>query len=182
MYTQSNINSALSTLKKGQFGIYVVAKTSCDNKLCASGKHYKGRIEKMTIIENVRLGCSYQGMVESKADTDFTPQPMKGFRWVSYPYIKESLKSGSWYLNVCYRPSDKRTVIKSYYLLDGQVATKEQIADFEQYFYATKRAMSSTQIAVGVAQQDETRVLSYIIEGIAYIGTSKNDAYKAYEG
>ena len=171
----------LSTLIKGQFGIFLVAKTNCDKKLNADGKHYRGRIKKVTLIENPKLGCSYEGMVQSKATTNFTPQPLKGFRWVSFPYIKESLKSGSWYLNVCYRPCDQRTKIKSYYLLDDKLATKEQVKDFEQYFYATKKSMPSTQIAAGVAPQNKTNVLTYIIDGIEYLGESKADAYKAYE-
>ena len=174
------IQSAIKTLIKGQFGIFLVVKSSCDKKLKKSGSHYLGRIEKVTMLSNAKVGASYKGMVQAKADEKFTPQPLKGMHWVLYPFIKESDKSGKQYLCVNYRKCDARTAFKSYYLLDGKLATKEQIDEFKAYFYAEKKEQPQTQVAVGVSEEEMTSVVNYCIDDIEYFGNSKNDALKIF--
>lgn len=173
------ISSKVANIIKGQFGIYVVVKASCDKKLLKGGAHYMGRIEKVTMINNARLGVSYKGMVETKASKEFTPQPLRGFTWLVYPFFKQADKSGKIYLNINYRQCDARTSFKSVYLLDGRVATDDEVNDFTQYFKGNS-SQPKTQIAVGVSAADATSVVTYDIDGVSYVGTSKEDAIKVF--
>lgn len=170
---------------KGRLGTYLVATTSCDNKLNAAGKAlYAGRLTKVTLAKNVRLGCEYGNLVNIKAGSnDFTPSPLKGFVWVSYPFVKRSIKKGVDYLNINYRACDERTMFVSAYVLDNtKVLTTSEIAAIENtYFTKTGSHFSAKQAAAGVTDEHEqTKVLSYALDSLAYLGRSLEDAERVY--
>jgi hypothetical protein len=174
--------SVVDETRKGQLGICVVALTSCDNKLLASGRHYIGRIQKATIITNARLGVKYENMVSVKGDgSAFVPSKPNGMTWIEYPYFKQADRSGKIYLSINYRECDERTKFKSVYLLDGEVATDEDVERFEAYFKGGS-SYSKKQAAAGVVNEHEqTKVVQYDVNDIAYIGTDKKAAEDRFE-
>ena len=178
------VNEVVKSAHKGQLGVYLVAVVSCDSKFLASGRSYLGRVFKVTRVDNARVGCTYQGMVSPKmADGEtFVPTAPKGMFWLDYPFFKQGIKSGKKFLSLCYRPSDERTKFVSEYIIDGHKATDAEVALMEQYMSKSSRNMSRTQAAVGVSVEDETRVVQYDVNDIAYIGFSKDDAIDEFEG
>ena len=179
MYTISDVTS----LGKGKLGINLVVLSSCDNKLNAAGKcFYAGRLQKATLVTNVRVGCEYANFVNAKSDNkDFVSAPLKGFEWVVYPFVKRAVKSGKEYLSVNYRECDVRTKFESVYLLDGQVLSSDDVKTIKSaYFYKSGR-YSAKQAAAGVSnEQEQTKVLSYALTDILYMGTSLADAREEY--
>jgi len=174
--------SVVDETRKGQLGICVVALTSCDNKLLAGGRHYIGRIHKATIITNARLGVKYENMVSAKGDGSvFTPSKPSGMTWIDFPYFKQADRSGKIYLSINYRECDERTKFKSVYLLDGDIATDEDVRRFKTYFKGGS-GYSKKQAAAGVVNEcEQTKVVQYDVNDIAYIGTDKKSAEETFE-
>lgn len=177
----ANSYNIISGLYKGQMGVYIVVKSSQDNKLLAGGRGYIGRIEKVTLVENARIGCSYEGKVNAMTDEKFVAQPRRGFTWQNYPIFEISNKKQEMYVTFNYRPCDERTKFKSFYLLDGHVASDDEVAEFKQYFTKSS-SYSKSQAAVGITNEcEQTKVVRYRISDIDYVGVNKREAYNIYE-
>lgn len=177
------IKSIVDGFKRGQLGIFLVSEVSCDNKFLSCGRRYIGRVSKVTMISNARLGVSYEGMVSAKCDgkVKFTPSKPSGMTWIDYPYFKQSDKSGKIYLSLNYRPCDERTKFESYYILDGHVATPAEVEDIEGCMKSSRSGYSAKQGAIGVADEcAQTRVVQYYVDDVHYIGRSKAEAVAAY--
>lgn len=177
------IKSIVDGFKRGQLGIFLVSEVSCDNKFLSCGRRYVGRVSKVTMISNARLGVSYEGMVSAKCDgkVKFTPSKPSGMTWIDYPYFKQSDKSGKIYLSLNYRPCDERTKFESYYILDGHVATPAEVEDIEGCMKSSRSGYSAKQGAIGVADEcAQTRVVQYYVDDVHYIGRSKAEAVAAY--
>jgi len=173
----------LDDTKKGQFGICVVALTSCDKKLLAGGRHYIGRIHKATIITNARLGARYESMINKKADegVNYIPQKPNGMTWIDYPYFKRADRSGEIYLSINYRECDERTKFESIYLLDGKVATSAEVERFKVYFKGGSSYSKKQSLAGVTDEREQTKVVQYNVNDIAYVGTNKSDAENIFE-
>ena len=179
----SEISQKVHSLKKGQFGVNVVASISCDKKFSSKFCPFIGRVQKVTLGTNIRL-VSYEGKVEAKKNSDipFAPTPLKGMRWIDYPYFKQSLKDDAVYLTIHYRPCDERTAFKSFYLLDGKVATAEQVREIEACMKSSK-SFSKKQESVGITDEDcQVKVVQYVVDGVQYLGTDKATATEIWEG
>ena len=177
------IKSIVDGFKRGQLGIFLVSEVSCDNKFLSCGRRYVGRVSKVTMISNARLGVSYEGMISAKCDgkVKFTPSKPSGMTWIDYPYFKQSDKSGKIYLSLNYRPCDERTKFESYYILDGHVATPAEVEDIEGCMKSSRSGYSAKQGAIGVADEcAQTRVVQYYVDDVHYIGRSKAEAVAAY--
>jgi hypothetical protein len=121
---------------------------------------------------------SYQGSVNAKSDDKFTPQPPKGFVFTQYPYFKKAIKSGIEYLTINFRDCDKNGYDEVFFL-DGAVVDKSVVAP---YLKAETHYAPRTQVAVGVTdEREQTKVVQYEIERIAYIGTNKAKAIEVFE-
>ena len=178
----ANSYNIINGLFKGQMGVYIVVRSSQDNKLLAGGRGYIGRIEKVTLVENARIGCSYEGKVNAMTDEKFVPQARRGFTWQNYPIFEISDKKQEMYVTFNYRPCDERTKFKSFYLLDGHLASDAEVAEFKQFFKKSS-SYSKTQAAAGITNEcEQTKVVRYRINDIDYVGVSKGDAYNVYEG
>ena len=179
-----DLENFLSAHKKATMGTCIVVNASEDNKLLAGGKHYLGRIRKATVWTNIKLGMSYGGGVNAKLDNGekFIPAPRKGFEWfgVGYPYTERSIKKQEIYLTLNYRNSDVKTECHSFYLLDGKVATEEEIKEFKKY-YSGSSSSSKKQSEAGIADADQTRVVRYKVEDILYLGYDSDTAKETFE-
>ena len=177
----ANSYNIINGLFNGQMGVYIVVSSSQDNKLLASGCNYIGRIQKVTLVENARIGCSYKGKVNAMTDEKFVPQARRGFTWQKYPIFEISDKKQEMYVTFNYRPCDARTKFKSFYVLDGHLATDNEVAEFKKYFKSSG-SYSKTQAAVGITDEcEQTKVVRYRINDIAYVGVNKGEAYNTYE-
>jgi len=172
-----NVKNVVNSFIAGQRGVCVVAMVSLDKKLATSHKDMVGRLAKVVCWTDRPL-VSYSGDVNAKSDEKFMPQPPKGFIFTQYPYFKQAIKTGIEYLTINFRGCDKNGY-DEVYLLDGMVTDKSNIAHYlkEEKHYAPK-----TQIAVGVTdEREQTKVVQYEIEKIAYIGTNKAKALEVFQ-
>ena len=172
-----NVKNVVNSFRAGQRGVCVVAMVSLDKKLAASHKDMVGRLAKVVCWTDRPL-VSYSGDVNAKSDEKFMPQPPKGFIFTQYPYFKQAIKTGIEYLTINFRGCDKNGY-DEVYLLDGMVTDKSNIA---RYLKEEKRYAPKTQIAVGVTDEmEQTKVVQYEIEKIAYIGTNKAKALEVFQ-
>jgi hypothetical protein len=98
--------------------------------------------------------------------------------FTQYPYFKRAIKSGIEYLTINFRGCDK-SGYNEVYFLDGAVVDKSVVEPYlkEERYYAPQ-----TQVAVGVTdEREQTKVVQYELERIAYIGTNKADALKVFD-
>ena len=172
-----NVKNVVNSFVGGQRGVCVVAFVSLDKKLDKSHKDMLGRICKVVCWTDRPL-VSYQGSVNAKSDDKFIPQPPKGFVFTQYPYFKKAIKSGIEYLTINFRDCDKNGYDEIFFL-DGVVVDKSVIAP---YLKAETHYAPRTQVAVGVTdEREQTKVVQYEIERIAYIGTNKAKAIEVFE-
>lgn len=176
-----DLQDFVASINKGQLGINIVVCMPCDNKLLASGRYLMGRVKKVTIITNARLGVKFESKVEAKGDgTKYNVEAPKGFTWVDFPFFKKSNKTGDIYLNLNYRQSDSQTRFESVYLLDDMLATSEEINEIESHMKKSS-SYSKKQAAYGITdEREQTKVVSYKADFIKYIGTDKEDAEQMY--
>ena len=180
MYTISDVTS----FGKGRLGINLVVLSSCDNKLTAAGQRiYAGRLQKATLVTNVRVGCEYSNFVNAKSDNNnFVSGGMKGFEWVVYPFVKRAVKSGKEYLSVNYRECDVRTKFESAFILDGHVLSSDDVKAIKDAYFRKSGSYSAKQAAAGVTdEREQTKVLSYALGDILYMGASLADAREEYK-
>ena len=177
VFGSANVKNVVSNFVGGQRGVCVVAWVSLDKKLA---KEYKGimdgRLCKVVAWYDRPL-VSYGGDVNAKSDVKFVPQAPKGFEYTNYPYFKKAIKSGIEYLSINFRGCDKHAY-EEVFFLDGAIITKEQAKAYlkEEKVYAPK-----TQIAVGVTDPNEqTKVVVYEVDKVAYIGTCKERAIEIF--
>lgn len=176
VFGAQNVKNVVNSFVGGQRGVCVVAIVSLDKKLNSASKHMIGRLNK-AICWTDRPLVSYSGDVNAKSDVKFVPQPPKGFVFTQYPYFKRAIKSGIEYLTINFRECDKSGYDEVYFL-DGSIVSKMQI---EQYLKEEKHYAPQTQIAVGVTdEREQTKVVQYELDRIAYIGTDKKRALEVF--
>ena len=172
-----NVKNVVNSFVGGQRGVCVVAIVSLDKKLDKTHKDMVGRINKVVCWTDRPL-VSYQGSVNAKSDDKFIPQAPKGFVFTQYPYFKRAIKSGIEYLTINFRDCDKNGYDEVFFL-DGVVVDKSVVAP---YLKAETHYAPRTQVAVGVTdEREQTKVVQYEIERIAYIGTNKAKAIEVFE-
>lgn len=172
-----NVKNVVNSFVGGQRGVCIVAMVSLDKKLNTTYKNMLGRINKVVCWTDRPL-VSYHGCVNAKATDKFIPQAPKGFVFTQYPYFKRAIKSGIEYLTINFRGCDKNGYNEVFFL-DGVVVDKSVVTP---YLKAEKHYAPNTQVAVGVTdEREQTHVVQYEIEKIAYIGTNKAKAIEIFE-
>ena len=177
IFGEQNVKNVVNNLVAAQRGVCVVAFVSCDSKLDKTHKDMVGRILKCVVWCDRPL-VSYGGNVNAKSDVAFVPKEKKGYTYTQYPYFAKANKSGIEYLIINYRECDKATYDETYFI-DGVEVTKDVA---KSYFKEEKHYAPQTQIAVGVTNpKEQTKVVQYQIENVAYIGTCKEDAQRVFQ-
>ena len=177
VFGAQNVKNVVNSFVGGQRGVCIVAIVSLDKKLNTTSKYMAGRLAKAVCWTDRPL-VSYSGDVNAKSDVKFVPQAPKGFVFTQYPYFKRAIKSGIEYLTINFRGCDK-SGYNEVYFLDGAVVDKSVVEPYlkEERYYAPQ-----TQVAVGVTdEREQTKVVQYELERIAYIGTNKADALKVFD-
>ena len=125
------------SLKKGLFGNKVVTITTPkmnkrNNPFLLSGDN----VQKITYYNNIGLGLSYENSTNNKLErmgeeANFEAEKPKGMVWDSYPFILRSEKNPEQkYLRMQFY---KNTTCKSLYLVNGKIATPQQIKTIESF-------------------------------------------------
>lgn len=190
MMTKNDVRNFLTSAHKGAFGVYAVVETQLDG-IVSKKSGVTLNIRKVAMWENIKVGVTYDGMVEKKnqSGTTFTSGSMLGFEWVTYPIIKKACKSGVEYASFNYRKSDIRTKVNTRYIVNGIEMTKSEIAALydsvftqkgRKEFGSEENLAASTQTSLGISEEDATRVVSYSLESFHYIGTNKSSAEQAF--
>ena len=89
-------------------------------------------ITKVTIASSVRVGCQYDnlGRVKQKRMDGELPSEnvgLRGMKWVEYPFLLESEKTGEQYLRVELCKNSKFT---SQYYVGNKMVSKESIMEY----------------------------------------------------
>jgi hypothetical protein len=95
-------------------------------------KAYKGLtdiVTKKTIASALRMGVAYDNksaVIEKRENGELPSenQGLNGYKWIMFPYILESIKSGSLQLRVT---TANNTKYESHYYLNGKEVSKEKL-------------------------------------------------------
>ena len=158
------ITNFILSLKKGMMGNKVVTLT--EPKLLKRGNPLIGQeVRKITYYTNVGLGISYENTINNKRERngeerDFVSEKPFGMSWEVFPFILKSDKNPSQkYLRMQFY---KNTTCKSIYLVNGKLATANEIEIIKQF--TPKRA------------ETEIKVVSVKLENIKKIKQSNVSA------
>lgn len=131
----------ITSLKKGLFGNKVVTIT--EPKMNKRGNPFitnGDRVQKITYYTNIGLGISYENTMNNKREKDgeerdFEAQKPSGMSWEAFPFILKSDKDPSQkYLRMQFYAN---TSCKSLYLVNGRIATPQQVETIEKFLPKT---------------------------------------------
>jgi hypothetical protein len=120
----------IANLKGCQF-VNVIALTDADmNK---RNNEFYGRVKKFTITP-MQINFDYEKAVNNRLkkegkEPNFSAEGRKWGQWLHFN--KVATHNGEYYLR-CYCVKNSRP--RTYYLLDGRIATEEEFAEFSQFF------------------------------------------------
>lgn len=146
---------------RNTFGVKVITIT--EPKMNKTGNPFYGRVRKITEYVNVAIGRNYYNAMAARlersgldVDVDAIPQekPRGKHHWGEGEIFLQSDKDDSvFYLRLTMNGNTKKNVT---YLLDGKVATEEQIAEFKPWL--PKVSTSAKQSALGLSDKEQVIV------------------------
>lgn len=145
--THSQFAALLATTKGCQF-VNVWSMTEPDMYL--KGNPFRGRIQKVSACQ-MQFNYSYENAVNNRlikggCEGDFTAEPLPWGEWL-HPNKVISHK-GTLYLRTY---NVKGVKPRTFYILDGRLATPEEFAEFSQFFKPCKPT-SSRQTEAGLVE------------------------------
>lgn len=155
--TYTQFMGYLASVKGCQF-MNVVAITDPDMYL--RNNPFRGRVKKVTITP-MQFGYSYQNAVNNRLDREgceanFEADALSWGAWVKGMENKVIEHKGMHYLRTyCVRNAKPRT----FYLLDGHLASTEEYAEFSQFFKAP--STSAKQEEAGLAEELQVKPRNY---------------------
>lgn len=149
------------SLKKGLFGNKVVTITEPrmnkrNNPFIINGDV----VTKITYYNNIGLGISYENSTNNKLermgeDATFEAEKPKGMTWENYPFILRSDKTpGQKYLRMQFY---KNTTCKSIYLVNGKLATPQEIETIKAFLPKSNSSDSLIKV-VSVKLQNVVKI------------------------
>ena len=154
---------------RNTFGVKV--QTITEPKMNKTGNPYYGRVRKITEYVNVAIGRNYYNAMAARlersgidANVADIPQekPRGKHHWGEGEIFLQSDKDDSvFYLRLTMNANTKRNVT---YLLDGKVATEEQIAEFKPWL--PKVYASVKQSALGLGEQEQVIVNDVLLSNV----------------
>lgn len=101
-------------------------------RTCKVLKNCPYEIRKVTVASSVRVGCQYDnlGSVKQKRMDGELPSDnigLRGMKWVEYPFLLESEKTGEQYLRIELCKGSKFT---SQYYIGDRAVNKEEIMEY----------------------------------------------------
>lgn len=164
-------------------GAYMVVCTETEPKMLKTNNIYLGRVKKVSAYAGVRTGVDYANCIASAmqragVEGNFTPDAPRGMVWDTFPKILKGIKDPN---QLYFRISiDKSLYNKSYWTIDGRVATDVEVADIKKFLPAVSG--SAKQAAAGLTDTaDQIQVRSIKFENVLYIKQGKDNEYKNEE-
>ena len=153
--TKSQFVEYLANLKGCQF-VNVIALT--DAEMNKRNNVYYGRVKKFTITP-MQINFDYEKAVNNRLkkegkEPNFSAEGRKWGQWLHFN--KVATHNGEYYLR-CYCVKNSRP--RTYYLLDGRIATDEEFAEFSQFFKA--KSTSQKQSDAGLEEEDQVKPREY---------------------
>lgn len=159
----------ISAHNKGTFGVWAITVTDCDKSFRkgtkANRNQYLGRVLKATFVKNAILGISYEGALKGAAkrsdveNFEYQVSKLPWGEWKQYPYIISHKEKD--YLRLF---SNKATVFKSVYFIDGREATESEVIEIKQWL--PERKASSKQLESGITEDEAITPLTYCFDSI----------------
>lgn len=174
MNIQKVVDEVSAKLNKGQFGYVVVTKTT--PKMNKTNNPYFDRVEKISTYQNAMLGCSYSNVVNNRLQNEgkegnFTAEAPKG-REKYNAFFDRSLKDpNTFYLKIMQYKT--QTKITSNYLVDGRLATAEELAQIKSFM----PSHSSNAVHQGLEADDEVKMVCPKFDNIFGIVQGENVIY-----
>lgn len=143
----------IALTKKGQFTNLTYAR-AC--------KTLKGapEIMKTTRAYNVRIGAEYDALrstheakgVNTTEEAHALNNGLRGFEWVTYPYILKATKSGKEYVRI---ETAKNSRFETVYTMNGQTVSK---ADIDQYLQASEKKNGEMPTVMNIGIENITDI------------------------
>lgn len=171
---QSRVNEMSN---RTQFGMHIVQSVSADKDLIKP-KHnpYYGRVRKVSIVSNITF-ADYANKVNGQANKvgeheDFVPQ-QAWFHHLDkgndlYKIVVEHNTTGENYLVYCFVRGEVK-YSKTIYLLDGRIATSEEVADIIANTRPRKEYNNKGQEQVGLSEEKQVDYRTLAIENAVAI-------------
>ena len=144
---------AIALNKKGQFTNLTYARPC---------KTLKGapEIMKTTRAFNVRIGAQYDALKSTQEAKGVTTTEeahalnngLRGFEWVTYPYILKAIKSGKEYVRI---ETAKNTRFETVYTINGVETTK---AEIEKYLQASEKKNGEMPTVMNIGLENITEI------------------------
>lgn len=163
--TSAQFVEFVKALKGCQF-INVMALTDADMYL--KGNPYRGRVKKFTITP-MQIGFDYETAVNNRLaregkEANFTADKLPWGHWAEGLRNKIIEHKDMLYLRTyCVRKAKPRT----YYLLDGHLASAEEYKEFSQFF--KPKSESDKQSAHGLEEEFQVKPRDYKFSSIVAI-------------
>lgn len=125
------------------------------------------KLAKVTCVKNARC-YDYAAAVSRAANTPFESGEMKGYNWIIYPIIKQSLKDNSLQFCLTFKKSDK-TAFETRYFYEGKLVEDEEVIAFIKS-HTYQSGGSKKQEDLGIAAEDIINVRNYKFENVLCIG------------
>lgn len=177
--TMNQVNEVSANLKKGQFGYTVVTKTT--PKMNKTGNPYVNRVEKVSVYTNAMLGCSYANVVNNRLENegkerDFVAQAPKGRKSYNSFFDQSEKDENVFYLKIAFY--QKQTHVTSNYLVDGELATPEQVEEIKKFLPKNYSSAASQ----GLEEEDEVKMIAVKFENVVAIVQGEKLHYIAPAG
>lgn len=188
----SEILQVVNTMcNRTQFGLNIIACTSIDKDLIRP-KHnpYYGRVQKAYIVSNVTF-ADYANKVNGQANKvgeheDFVPQGTwfahKDSTDPLYKVVVNHKVTGAEYLVYCFVRGEVN-YDGTTYLLDGRIATPEEVKDIKANMRESKPYENKQQSAVGLQGEKQidyrTTAIANVV-GICFDKASAEEVFNAY--
>ena len=179
--TKAQVVNSLKDAKACRFGVGIIAlSTPRVVKPKATAMEFNNlfgidfnHVRKITLVENVR-SYGYEKNVNAKigkagSEATFEAASLpKGYTWETYPCLKRKESDGTLYAVASYTNKDK-TTFTSKYIVGNRLATKEESDFITEHLYQSKP--SAKQTAVGIAEDEQVKIVQYILDNIVAIGS-----------
>lgn len=178
--TKAQVINSLKDAKACRFGVGIIAlsiprvvkpKATAADFNALFGIDFD-KVRKITFVENVR-SYGYEKNINAKIgkagnETTFEAASLpKGYTWETYPCLKKKESDGTLYAVASYTNKDK-TTFTSRYVVGDRLATEQESDFITEHLYQSKP--SAKQTAVGIAEDEQIKIVQYILDNIIAIG------------
>ena len=152
------IVSKVSKMNKGVFGVEIITET--EPSMRKTNNPFVGRVKKISTYANAILGVDYQNCVNGRLartgnEANYVSEAPKGKKWYN-AFFYVSLDDETFYLKI---GMYKNTSVKSSYMIDGQPATDEQLAELKPFLQVKPQGVQK-QADAGLNEEEQYKIVA----------------------